>query len=196
MRSRSDVALGATRAQITRQLLIESSFSGFCGGFLSLLIAQWSLVLFAALSPVDLTSTHELSLSYPVLGFTGAISILTALACGTVAAWSASRPDVQQALVEGGRQIGGNIRHRRLRHAFVVAEIALAVVLLVGAGLMLRSFAAMREVDPGFDPHHVLTMRHAIAAREISGRCRADSFFPRSHGADREFTRAWRRRRQ
>ncbi len=153
------VALGATRAQIARQLLSETLLLGILGGFLSLLIAQWSLVLFAALSPVDLTSTHELSLSLPVLGFTGAISILTALACGTVAAWSASRPDVQQALVEGGRQIGGNIRHRRLRHAFVVTEMALAVVLLVGAGLMLRSFAAMREVDPGFDPHHVLTMR-------------------------------------
>ncbi len=153
------VALGATRGQIVRQLLGETLLLGALGGLLSLLIAQWSLTLLAALSPVDLTSAHELTLSYPVLAFTGAISILTALACGMAAAWSGSRPDVQQALVEGGRQIGGNLRHRRLRHAFVVAEIALAVVLLVGAGLMLRSFAAMREVDPGFDPHHVLTMR-------------------------------------
>jgi putative ABC transport system permease protein len=153
------VALGATRGQIVRQLLGETLLLGVLGGFLSLLIAQWSLALLGALSPVDLANTHGLSLNYPVLAFTGAISILTALACGMAAAWSGSRPDVQQALVEGGRQIGGNLRHRRLRHVFVVAEIALAVVLLVGAGLMLRSFAAMREVDPGFDPHNVLTLR-------------------------------------
>lgn len=153
------IALGATRGQIVRQLLSETLLLGILGGLLSLLVAQWSLALLAALSPVDLSIANELSLSYTVLAFTGTISILTALACGMVSAWSGSRLDVQQALVEGGRQMGGSVRHRRLRHAFVVAEIALAVVLLVGAGLMLRSFAAMREVDPGFDPHHVLTMR-------------------------------------
>ncbi|HEY2801981.1 MAG TPA: ABC transporter permease [Chthoniobacterales bacterium] len=152
-------ALGATRLQIIRQLLMESLLLGICGGLLSLLVAEWSLTFLQKLSPVDLTNIGQLSLRYPVLIFTGAISLLTALGCGMVAAWSGSRPDVQQALVEGSRQMGGSIRHRRLRHAFVVAEIALAVVLLVGAGLMLRSFAAMREVDPGFDPSHVLTMR-------------------------------------
>jgi putative ABC transport system permease protein len=153
------VALGATRGQIVRQLLAETLLLGALGGILSLLVAQWSLSLLSALSPVEIASMEENSLSYPVLAFTGAISLLTALACGLVSAWSGSRPDVQQALVEGGRQIGGSIRHRRLRHGFVVAEMALAVALLVGAGLLLRSFAAMREVDPGFDPHHVLTMR-------------------------------------
>ncbi len=152
-------ALGANRLQIIRQLLLESLLLGVCGGLLSLLVAEWSLTFLQKLSPVDLTNVGQLSLSYPVLIFTGAISLLTALACGMVSALSGSRPDVQQVLVEGGRQIGGNIKHRRLRHAFVVAEIALAVVLLVGAGLLLRSFAAMRQVDPGFDPSHVLTMR-------------------------------------
>jgi putative ABC transport system permease protein len=152
-------ALGATRAQIIRQLLIESLTLGMLGGLLSLLVAQWSLSLLEALSPVDLTTLGRLSLSCPVLGFTAAISILTAMGCGLASALEGSRPDLQLALAEGGRQIGGGLRHRRLRHAFVIAEMALAVVLLVGAGLMLRSFASMRQVDPGFDSAHVLTMR-------------------------------------
>ncbi|HEX4631690.1 MAG TPA: ABC transporter permease [Chthoniobacterales bacterium] len=152
-------ALGATRGQIVKQLLTESLLLGIFGGAVSLLVAQWSLTLLEALSPIDLTTLGHLSLSYPVLAFTGAISVATALACGLVSALEGSRPDVQQALAQGGRQIGGGLRHRRMRHAFVIAEIALAVVLLIGAGLMLRSFAAMRQVDPGFDPTNVLTMR-------------------------------------
>jgi putative ABC transport system permease protein len=152
-------ALGATRGQIVKQLLTESSLLGIFGGLVSLLVAQWSLALLEALSPIDLTALGHLSLNYPVLAFTGAISIVTAVACGLASALEGSRADVQQALAQGGRQIGGGLRHRNLRHAFVIAEIALAVVLLIGAGLMLRSFASMRQVDPGFDPDNVLTMR-------------------------------------
>jgi putative ABC transport system permease protein len=152
-------ALGATRGRIVKQLLSESLLLGIFGGLVSLLVAQWSLALLEGLSPIDLTAIGHLSLSYPVLAFTGAISIATALACGLASALEGSRTDVQQALAQGGRQIGGGLRHRRMRHAFVIAEIALAVVLLVGAGLMLRSFASMRQVDPGFDPSNVLTMR-------------------------------------
>ncbi|MFZ1219087.1 MAG: ABC transporter permease, partial [Chthoniobacterales bacterium] len=152
-------ALGATRGQIVKQLLTESLLLGIFGGLVSLLVAQWSLALLEVLSPIDLTALGHLSLNYPVLAFTGAISIVTAVACGLASALEGSRADVQQALAQGGRQIGGGLRHRNLRHAFVIAEIALAVVLLIGAGLMLRSFASMRQVDPGFDPDNVLTMR-------------------------------------
>ncbi|HKP02917.1 MAG TPA: ABC transporter permease [Chthoniobacterales bacterium] len=152
-------ALGATRGQIVKQLLTESLLLGIFGGLVSLLVAQWSLALLETLSPIDLTAIGHLSLSYPVLAFTGAISIATAVGCGFASALEGSRADVQQALTQGGRQIGGGLRHRQLRHAFVIAEIALAVVLLIGAGLMLRSFASMRQVDPGFDPANVLTMR-------------------------------------
>ncbi|HVF70372.1 MAG TPA: ABC transporter permease [Chthoniobacterales bacterium] len=152
-------ALGATRGQLVKQLLTESVLLGVLGGLASLLVAQWSLALLEALSPIDLTMLGRLSLSYPVLAFTGTISIVTAIACGLASALEGSRADVQQALAQGGRQIGGGLRHRRMRHALVIAEIALAVVLLVGAGLMLRSFASMRQVDPGFDPTNVLTMR-------------------------------------
>ena len=152
-------ALGATRGQIIKQLLMESLLLGILGGAVSLLVAEWSLTLLEALSPIDLTTLGHLSLSYPVVAFTGTISILTAVICGLASAFEGSRTDVQQALTQGGRQIGGGLRHRRMRHAFVIAEIALAVVLLIGAGLMLRSFASMRQVDPGFDATNVLTMR-------------------------------------
>ena len=152
-------ALGATRGQIVKQLLTESLLLGIFGGLVSLLVAQWSLALLEALSPIDLTSIGHLSVSYPVLAFTGAMSIATALACGLASALEGSRPDVQQALAQGGRQVGGGLRHRRMRHVLVIAEIALAVVLLIGAGLMLRSFASIRQVDPGFDPTNVLTLR-------------------------------------
>ena len=152
-------ALGATRGQIIRQLLSESLLLGIVGGLASLMVAQWGLEVLKALSPIELMNPESLGLSYPVLAFTGAISILTALACGLASALEGSRGNSQPSLVEGGRQIGAGLRHRRLRHSFVVAEIAIAVVLLVGAGLMLRSFAAMRQVDPGFDAHNVLTVR-------------------------------------
>jgi predicted permease len=112
-----------------------------------------------ALSPVDLTTLGHVTLSYPVLGFTAAVSILTAVICGLAPAFEGSRTDVQEALKDGARQVGAGVRHRRLRHTFVVAEIALAVVLLVGAGLMLRSFDSLRRVNPGFDATSVLTMR-------------------------------------
>ena len=170
-------ALGATRAQIIKQLLIESLTLGVFGGLASLLIAQWSLALLEALSPVDLTAVVHHSLSYPVLVFTGAVSMLTTMACGLVSALEGSRLDVQQALAQGGRQIGGSLRHRKLRHAFVVAEIALAVVLLVGAGLMLRSFASTRQVDPGFDSTNVLTLRMQLARAKYADDAARIRFF-------------------
>jgi putative ABC transport system permease protein len=97
--------------------------------------------------------------SYPVLAFTAIVSLVTAVACGLAPAFEGSRTDVQETLKDGTRQAGGSVRHRRMRQAFVVSEIALAVVLLVGAGLMLRSFSTLRRVNPGYSTSGVLTMR-------------------------------------
>ncbi len=155
-------ALGAARSRVVRQLLTESIVLGVTGGLFGLLVAQWSLALLLAFSPVDLTALGHVTLSYPVLGFTAAVSIFTAILCGFAPAFEGSRADVQEALKDGARQVGAGTRHRRLRHAFVIAEIALAVVLLVGAGLMLRSFQGLRQVNPGFDSHNVLTMRVSL----------------------------------
>jgi putative ABC transport system permease protein len=126
---------------------------------------------------VDLTALGHVTLSYPVLGFTAAVSILTAVICGLAPAFEGSRTNVQETLKDGARQVGAGVRHRRLRHTFVVAEIALAVVLLVGAGLMLRSFDSLRRVSPGFDASHVLTMRMQLPAAKYRDEAQRIRFF-------------------
>jgi len=152
-------ALGAARSRVVRQLLTESFVLAALGGALGLLVAQWGIAVLLALSPVDLNMTSTVRLSYPVLLFTATASLLTAIVCGLAPAFEGSRTEVQETLKDGARQVGAGVRHRRLRQAFVVSEIALAVVLLVGAGLMLRSFGSLRRVNPGYNTSNVLTMR-------------------------------------
>ncbi len=173
-------ALGAARARVVRQLLTESIVLGVTGGLFGLLVAQWSLALLLTFSPVDLTTLGHVTLSYPVLGFTAAVSLLTAVVCGFAPAFEGSRADVQETLKDGARQVGTGARHRRLRHAFVIAEIALAVVLLVGAGLMLRSFQNLRDVNPGFDTHNVLTMRVSLPLARYTDDAARLRFFRRA----------------
>jgi putative ABC transport system permease protein len=170
-------ALGAARARVMRQLLTESLVLGLAGGALGLLIAKWGLDLMLALSPVDLANANHIQLSYPVLAFTATVSIVTAIVCGFVPSFEASRADVQDAIKDGSRQVGAGARQRRLRQAFVVSEIALAVVLLVGAGLMLRSFATLRAVNPGFNSHDVLTMRVVLPGIKYDQPAKATRFF-------------------
>ena len=158
-------AVGAGRARVVRQLLTESVVLGLVGGAAGLLVGQWSLDAMLAISPVDLTNIGPIRLSTPVLLFTIVVSFVTAIVCGLMPALEGSRSDVQDTLKDGARQIGG-ARQQRVRQLFVVAEVALAVVLLVGAGLMLRSFDRLQHVDPGFQGHDVLTMRLTLPARK------------------------------
>src|SRR5262249_29520789 len=131
-------ALGATRSRVIRQLLTESVLLGLLGGALGLFVADCSLAVLLAISPVDLSGLGHVQVSYPVLASRGVVSILTAAICGLAPAFEGSRADVQDALQDGTRQSSG-LRSRRLRNAFVVSEIAFASVLLVGASLLLRS---------------------------------------------------------
>jgi len=170
-------ALGAARARVVRQLLTESVVLCLLGGGLGLLVAQWGLSLLLAISPTSLADLGPVHLSYPVLAFTAAVSLTTALVCGLAPAFEGSRGNVQEALNEGARQIGASIRHRRIRQLFVVGEIALAVVLLVGAGLMIRSFGALRAVNPGYNAHHVLTARVTVPTRRYSDDAKRIAFF-------------------
>jgi putative ABC transport system permease protein len=155
-------ALGAARSRVVRQLLTETLLLCVLGGAAGILVASWSLAAMLAVSPVDLTLFGPVRLNYTVLAFTGAVSLITAVVCGFAPAFEGARTDVQESLREGGRQVGQGARHRRLRQSFVVAEIALAVVLVVGAGLMIRSFASLQSVDAGFDTRNVLTMRVVV----------------------------------
>jgi putative ABC transport system permease protein len=170
-------ALGAPRRRLIRQLLTESLVLGLAGGAIGLLVAQWGVDFLRAVSPVDLTTLGRVRLSYPVLAFTGGVSILTAIICGFAPAFEGSRANVHESLKDGARQVGGSLRNRRLRQAFVVSEVALAVVLLAGAGLMLRTFSAMRGVDPGFDARNVLTVRVALPASKYQEPARRIQFF-------------------
>ncbi len=170
-------ALGAGRARVIRQLLTESLVLCLLGGGLGLLVAQWGLSLLLAISPASLADLGPVHVSYPVLGFTAAVSLVTAIVCGLAPAFEGSRGNVQEALKDGARQIGAGLRHRRIRQAFVVGEIALAVVLLVGAGLMIRSFSALRGVNPGFDARHVLTARVTVPSRRYPDDAKRIAFF-------------------
>jgi putative ABC transport system permease protein len=160
-----------------RQLLTESLVLCVLGGALGLLVAQWGLALLLAISPVGLADLGPVRLSYPVLGFTAAVSLATAVVCGFAPAFEGARGSVQEALKDGARQIGAGVRHRRLRQAFVVGEIALAVVLLVGAGLLIRSFGTLRAVNPGFNASHVLTARVTVPVRRYSDDASLIAFF-------------------
>ena len=170
-------ALGAGRIRVVRQLLTESLVLCLLGGGMGLIVAQWGLALLLAISPVSLADLGPVHLSYPVLAFTAAVSIATAIVCGFAPAFEGARGSVQEALKDGARQIGSSVRHRRIRQAFVVGEIALAVVLLVGAGLMIRSFGTLRRVNPGFDARNVLTARVTVPTRRYPDETRRIDFF-------------------
>jgi putative ABC transport system permease protein len=170
-------ALGAGRVRVIRQLLTESLVLCLLGGGLGLLVAQWGLALLLAIGPASLGDLGSIHLSYPVLGFTAAVSIATAIVCGFAPAFEGARGSLQDGLRDGARQIGASVRHRRIRHAFVVGEIALAVVLLVGAGLMIRSFGTLRGVNPGFDARNVLTARVTVPTRRYPDEAKRIDFF-------------------
>ncbi|MGZ8843274.1 MAG: ABC transporter permease [Pyrinomonadaceae bacterium] len=150
-------ALGASRMRIVRQLLIESIMLAIGGGVVGLLLAIWAVSWVVSLGADTIPRVHEISVDPRVAGFTLLVSVVTGLLFGLAPAMQVSRPDLTDALKESGRSTAG-LRRNRLRSTLVVIEVALSLVLLVGAGLMIRSFAKLNEVDPGFKPAQVLTL--------------------------------------
>jgi putative ABC transport system permease protein len=152
-------ALGASRARLVGQMLTESTLLSLVGGAAGLLLAKWGVDLLIALKPANLPRLSSIAIDGWVLAFAIGVSFLTGIVFGLVPAVSASRLDVNEALKEGGRAAtGGAVRHR-VRSILVVSEIALALVLLIGAGLLIKSIWKLRTVDPGFNPENLLTMR-------------------------------------
>lgn len=170
-------ALGAGRGQVVRQLLTEMLVLSAAGGLVGLLVALWGTAFLVALSPIDIIGLDQVRLNVTVLAFTAAASIATAFICGFIPALEASRAHVCGAMEAGARQAGFTPRSRRFRHALVIAEVALAVVLLVGAAVLIRSFAALRSIDPGFRAPDVLTMRVSLPALQYQDRERRLRFF-------------------
>src|SRR5580692_4996411 len=148
-------ALGASPGRVIRQLLTESVMLGIAGGGIGLLLAKWGTTAILAALPDTLPRTDEIGIDGHVLFFTLGISVMTGIVFGLVPALKAMKPDMHETLKEGGRGSSG-ARHRT-QSVFVVVEMAMAVVLLIGAGLMIRSLAALWSIDPGFDPRNTLS---------------------------------------
>ena len=159
-------ALGARRWRIVRQFLMESLLLALAGGAAGLLLAFWGIRLLIAMAPASLPRAESIRLDSPVLAFTAAVSILTGIIFGVIPALQASGLKLRDALQEGGRASGEGLRHNRLRSVLVASEFALAFLLMIGAGLMVRTFFALRAIDPGFEPHHVLSAVVSVAGSE------------------------------
>src|SRR5262245_2692494 len=167
-------ALGAGRVRIVRQLLTESLLLALAGGGLGLLFAYWLVEALVAFGPA-IPRLSEIGVDGRAIAFTFGVSLLTSLLCGLAPALGASRPDLNEALKEGGRSSGGS--SGLARGGLVVAEVALTLVLLVAAGLLIRSLWRVMRINPGFNPEGALTMQLSLPASDYSGSARKIAFY-------------------
>jgi putative ABC transport system permease protein len=158
-------ALGAERGRLVRQLLTESLLLGLLGGVLGLLLASWGTALLTTLQPEGIPRLENIAVDGTVVAFTAAVALLTSLLFGLVPALQATRTDLAAMLKEGGRGALPGRQGQRTRSLLVVAEMALAVMLLIGAGLLLRSFLELQRVDPGFRPEQTLAVDLSLPSR-------------------------------
>jgi putative ABC transport system permease protein len=162
------IAFGASRGRIIRQMLTESLILACFGGVVGVGLALGGIRGMARLIPGDMLSGATVNLNGAVLLFVAGVVALAAFIFGLAPALHSTKPDVQSELKEGGRSSGGGVAQNRLRGALAVAEISLALVLLIGAGLMMKSLYRLLEVDPGFRPERVLTMGMDLRAQQYS----------------------------
>ncbi|HKP85995.1 MAG TPA: ABC transporter permease [Blastocatellia bacterium] len=161
-------ALGAGRWRIVRQLLTESVLLALVGGGVGLLIAVWGVDALVALAPEDLPRVRDVGIDRYALLFTFAITLLTGVIFGLAPAVEASKPNLNETLKDAGRGSTGGLGRKRLSNLLVIAEVALALVLLVSGGLMMRSFLKLLEVNPGFNPQNVLTVNISLPFKKYS----------------------------
>jgi putative ABC transport system permease protein len=152
-------AIGATRGALLRQLAVESVLVALLGGACAFFMALWTVRGIRAILPPEIPRVQDIRIDSEVVWFTLGASLLAALLSGFVPALLSSRQDVSVAIKEGGRGAGSGAGHNFLRQMLVIVEVALAIVLLIGATLAIQSFARMLRVDPGFRPDHLITMR-------------------------------------
>ena len=172
-------ALGASSARVLRQILVESVFLALAGGAVGLVYAHFGVKLIMAFLADKVPHAVSVSLDVTVLAFTLAVSVATGLLSGILPGLRLSRPNVNQALKQGLGRTDSDSGGHRTRGILVIAEVALSLVLLFGAGLMIRSFAQLQRVNPGFDPDNVLTMGLAVAGTKFPQPALEAAFFER-----------------
>ncbi|HXI93360.1 MAG TPA: ABC transporter permease [Blastocatellia bacterium] len=170
-------ALGASRARLIRQHLTESLVLAVIGGALGLLIAFWMVDLLVSFAPKGTPRLDEIAIDRSILAFTFGIAVLTGLTFGLAPALLSSRTNFNSALKEGGRDTSATSRGARLRSALVVSEVALALMLLVGAGLLIKSFVNLQRVDPGFNPTSALRVDVTLPRTRYPERNQSAAFY-------------------
>jgi putative ABC transport system permease protein len=175
-------ALGAGRWRIVRQLLTESALLSLLGGAVGLLLAKWGMDALIGASPATIPRLGEVSLDWRVLGAAFGVSLVTGVIFGLLPALQAANPHLNEALKEGGRGSADTARGKRVRSALVVAEVALALTLLIGAGLLLRSFARLQHVNPGYNAENVLSVGISIPAARYKEGPQVVDFYERLLG--------------
>lgn len=172
------IALGAGRLRIIRQLLTESLVLSMISGAFGFLLNYLALDTLVALIPASyISSEAEIVANYSAFIFTLGVSMLVGVVFGVIPAWQSSNANLSEVLKEGGRRSSGDIRGRRARSLLVVAEIALALVVLIGAGLMIRSYMQLTEIKPGFNADNVLTMRISLPESRYADGQQVASFY-------------------
>jgi putative ABC transport system permease protein len=172
-------ALGASRWRIVQQLLTESLIVAVLGGVVGIIVAYWGIDLLRAANPGEAAKYapgwDQLGLNLPVLGFTLLLAVLSGLLFGLAPSWQISKPNLNRALKDGGRQTAGG--SHRLRSSLVVFEVALSLVLLVGAGLLVRNFLTLLRTDPGFNGESLLTMNFVLPTAKYKDRPARAAFY-------------------
>ncbi len=168
-------ALGAGRLRIVRQLLTESVLLSLFGGGLGLLLAYWMLKAFRVFGAGQIPRLEQITLDSRVLAFSIVLSLLTGIVFGLAPAWQAARTDLNQTLKEGGRQASAS-GSQRLRNLLIVAEVTLSLILLVGAGLLMKSFWRLQQIDPGFNPDNLLTLEIQLPVSKYAEAQRRETF--------------------
>ena len=169
-------AMGAGRKRIIRQLLTESVLLSAVGGLLGLALAYGGVQALVAITPTNTPRINEVKLDWVVLAFTMVVSLGTGFLFGLFPALQASKSDTAETLKEGGRGSSSGISRHRVRSGLVIAEVSMALVLLVGAGLMLRSFMRILDADPGFNPEKVLTASFSLPQAKYNDNAKVAQF--------------------
>jgi putative ABC transport system permease protein len=169
--------MGATRGRIVRQMLTETTALAIAGGTAGVLLAFWATDALLALSPKGLLDVQRIHVDWRVLGFVTALTFFTGILFGLLPAFLATHTNPADSLKGGERKLGATVRGTRLRYLFVTAEISIALILLIGSGLLIRSFHRLETVSPGFDSQNLLTARIGLPSQQYSKDPQVLAFF-------------------